>query len=398
MNILIAPASFKGSLSSAEAAQAMDAGVTRAARSLGIDIQTDLLPIADGGAGTVDAALSASDASRRLTAPCHGPTGADVEAVWAMLPADAAPPTIDADGATIGVLECASVAGLSQTAPAQRDPERASTAGLGDLIAAAAGAGCGVIIVGLGDSATVDGGVGMAAALGVQFFDSSDAPIERPTGADLARIARIDAGGLRVRTNAVIRIIAACDVNNPLLGERGAARVFGPQKGASPEQVQRLERGLANLVARCAEASLDADPEAPGAGAAGGLGFGLRAILGAELRPGAELTLELVRFGDHAAKADLVLTGEGRLDSQSMSGKAPIAAANLALEAGIPTIALVGAVGDGWRSSLRSEGGPLSDVRTITPENMDPQRALREAGALLEQAASEAVAARLVTG
>jgi glycerate kinase len=285
----------------------------------------------------------------------------------------------------------ARVAGLALLAPAQYDPLRASTRGVGELIRAALDRGARGILLGIGGSATNDGGIGMAAALGVVFRDATGRVVE-PLAANLPRIRRIDTGGLDPRLRRT-RIQLACDVDNPLLGARGATRVFGPQKGAGPAELERLEDGLAHLAGLIEEQLGVPVRELPGAGAAGGLGAGAVAFLGAELRPGTELVFELLDFEAALQGADLVITAEGRLDDQTLGGKAPAAVARRASAHGIPCIALAGSV-SAEPDALRTAG--FTAWREIRPAGMSVAESMAQAERLLAEAAEKGVRALLV--
>lgn len=322
---MLAPDSFKESLSAEAAARAMAAGIAQ------VDplIEIDRCPISDGGEGFVAALSAAANGTAQQTVAA-GPLADPVEAAWATLPDQTA------------VIEMAAASGLERLTPAQRNPLHTTTLGTGQLIAAALERGCRKILVGLGGSATTDGGAGMAQALGVRFFDRDGQRITRPLcGGVLREITRID-------TDAVLpalpgtQVQVACDVTNPLTGPTGAAAIYGPQKGATPDQVAQLDDGLRHL-ARLIREQLKLEVEhVPGAGAAGGLGAGLIAFAGAALTSGIDLVLDATRFAERVAACDLCLTGEGRLDGQSLSGKAILGIARLAESHGVPTIALVG--------------------------------------------------------
>ena len=341
MRILVAPDSFKGTLSAAEAARAMARGACEALRASGGRCEIDLCPIADGGEGTLDA-IAAAVRARRHGVDVEGPLGEPARVEWGSW--------TGASGERFALVETSAGAGWRHVPPDRRDPERTTTYGLGRMIGAACAPGADVLCVALGGSATVDGGTGVAQALGARFeLDPPLGPGERMRGGRLGDIRRIEpsigVGG------ACPRVVALCDVDNPLTGPRGAAPVFGPQKGATAAQVERLDAGLANLAAYAREAGLAADPEAPGSGAAGGLGYGLAAFLGAEIRSGAEFVLDAVGFEARVRGADLVLTGEGRLDAQTIGGKAVWRVARAAAAVGVPS----------WRSwagrSRGSRGG-----------------------------------------
>jgi len=419
MRLLIAPNAFKESLTAQEAAEAIRRGVERAAAEAGADVECDLCPLSDGGDGFVEAISSAVGGTLRAT-PVDGPLGEETDALWALLEApdvhtlpkplrtltdvfiDLFVPPVGPfrdhmnklDRSREAVIESASCVGLRLIPPERRDPERASTAGLGQLIGRALDERCASILLGLGGSATCDGGVGVASALGVRFFDEDGAIIPRPTGADLHRIVdlRIESRDKRLDNAA---LIVACDVDNELLGDMGAAPVYAPQKGASPEQVGRLASGLEHLTKVCERVRLPADPTAPGAGAAGGLGFGLATFLGATLVNGARLVMESVGFSERAAEADLVITGEGRLDAQSLSGKTTVAAARAAAKRDVSTIALVGAVEP--EEATGDDFSNFADVRVVTPPDQSEGEALARAAENLERAGA-VLAAELLSG
>lgn len=335
MRVMLAPDSFKGSLSAAEATEAMAAGIGRVDGS----ITVDRCPISDGGEGFV-ASMAAAAGGTLHTSPVAGPLGRSVEAEWATLP----------DGSA--VIEMAVASGLVLLSADELDPTRTTTFGTGQLIAAALERGCRRVLLGLGGSATTDGGAGMAQALGVRFYDESDALIEpQMTGGRLASVMRIDTTDMLPAIRDA-EFVVACDVTNPLTGPSGAATIYGPQKGATPQQVCELDENLKKLAALLRE-QLDIDIEQlPGAGAAGGLGAGLVAFCGATLRSGIEMVLEATRFAERVAHCDLCLTGEGRLDGQSLSGKAILGVANSAKKHGVPTVALVGSADDDARITL----------------------------------------------
>jgi glycerate kinase len=373
-------------MSAPEAAAAIARGVQRTATSLNIDIKTTEKPLSDGGADFLDCFARFDPDARTTIARANGPLGSPLDAN-----------VLFVESNSRAILQLSSAAGLAQIPKDQRDPTRTTTYGVGQLILAALDEGARDITIGVGNSATVDAGAGALAALGVKFFDQRDQPIERPTGGDLSRIARIDASSLDPRLKRT-KITVACDVDNPLLGHDGAAPTFAPQKGATPRQVIELERGLANFVEVLRAAGFDPKPDAPHTGAAGGFGFGLATVLGARLVPGVYLFLTDVFADNH--DADLVLTGEGRIDAQTVRGKLPIAVAKEARKIGVPTIALVGSVGEGAEKTLdpahasrpggETDGG-LLDYLVITPYGMPLDEALRRAPELLEAAAERAV-------
>lgn len=331
MKVVIAPDSFKESLSATEAAVA----IARGWAQVFPEAEILLRPMADGGEGTVDAVLAASGGVR-CESRVHGPLAESVLAHWGWLG--------DEGGA---VLEVAAASGLNLLPRERRDATRTSSFGTGELIRAALDAGARRIILGLGGSATNDGGAGLLQALGVRLLDAAGRELA-PGGAALAGLASIDLAGLDPRLRDVDLLVAA-DVDNPLCGSRGASRVFGPQKGANARQVEQLDAALAHY-ARVASTTLGEDHgDFPGGGAAGGLGFAARAFLGARFRPGIELVAELSGLAAALQGADLLITGEGRLDSQTLHGKAPLGAARLAQAAGVPVLALAGSLGEGYQ-------------------------------------------------
>jgi glycerate kinase len=324
--VAIAPNAFKGTLTALQAARCIDTGLRAALPGL----DTVLIPVADGGDGTA-AAVAQATGGRLLTSRVSDPLGRPVTAAWALT----------GQGHT-AVIEMAAASGLVLLRPHERDPLRTSTAGTGALIRAALDRGARHLLIGIGGSATSDGGAGMARALGARFLDRRGRELP-PGGGALARLASIDLRRLDPRLREV-RVDVACDVDNPLTGPRGAARVYAPQKGASPAAVRRLDAGLRRLAA-VVRRDLGVDVERlPGAGAAGGLGAGLVAFAGGRLRPGADLVLDAVGLRHKLAGCDLVITGEGRLDAQTAHGKAPAAVARVAASLGIPAVAICGAL------------------------------------------------------
>ena len=327
MKIVAAPNAFKGSLTATEAAAAMAAGI----RSVLPAAEIVKVPVADGGDGLVDVAVEALEGERRtltVTGPRNDPVAADYCYVPAM---------------GLVTVEMALASGLALLPDHKRDPMRTTTYGTGELIRAGLALGVTRIDVGIGGSATNDGGIGMAQALGARFLDQDGRELPG-VGASLGQIAEIDLSGLDPRIETT-HFEAVCDVDNPLCGPRGAAAVYGPQKGASPAQVEELDRGLGHLAALIKAQTGRAVAEMPGAGAAGGLGAGLHACLGAELRQGIDIIFELVGLKEKMAGADLVLTGEGQIDFQTVFGKAPGGVGAAARAQGIPCLAIAGSVG-----------------------------------------------------
>jgi glycerate kinase len=334
MRIVLAPDKFKDSLSAIEVARAMEAGILR----VHPDAQIDSCPMADGGEGTVAALVAATGGrveTRRVTGPMPE---MKVDAAFGIL----------GDGCT-AVVEMAAACGLALLKPADRDPMRTTTFGVGQLLMAATDAGASNIILGIGGSATIDGGIGCAQACGLPVILQDGEPVspgEPLVGTDLARVVLIKHG----RGSAIdrVKIIVAADVTNPLCGPNGAAVVYGPQKGATPEQIKILDAALLQLAQRN-----DKLPEAQssGAGAAGGMGFAMIAFFGATLRPGIEIVIEATRLRERLRGADLCLTGEGKLDSQSLSGKTVSGVARLCQEMRVPCIAIAGSVQSGFAPS-----------------------------------------------
>jgi glycerate kinase len=365
MRIIVAPDSFKGSASALRVAQAMERGV----RAVFPDAVVVKVPIADGGEGTVAALLDATGGSPRTTR-VRGPLGAPVEAGWGVL----------GDGRT-AVIEMAAASGLPLLQAAARDPRRASTSGTGELVRAALDEGLRRLVLGIGGSATNDGGAGLARALGVRFLDGQGNDLPEG-GAALAGLARIDLAGLDPRL-AAAELLVACDVDNPLTGPRGASAVYGPQKGATPAMVVELDGALARY-AEVARSVTGRDVAGlPGAGAAGGLGAGLLFFTPARLRPGVELVLEATGFDRLLAGAALVITGEGRTDAQTAMGKAPVGVAVAAKRHGVPVICLSGGLGDGAEQVL-AHG--IDALATVVPGPMPLEEAMARGEALVELA------------
>ena len=370
MKIVIAPDSFKESLSAREAAEAVRRGVLRVVP----DAQTLLVPMADGGEGTVQSLVDATGGRIEMIA-ATGPLGESVQARFGIL----------GDGKT-AVIEMAAASGLPLVPPEKRDPRITTTAGTGDMIRAALDLGARNFIVGIGGSATNDCGAGMASALGVRFLDQNGQPLP-PGGAALSDLDRIDMSGLDARARESTFHIA-CDVDNPLTGPRGASATYGPQKGATPAMVEQLDACLAH-AAEVIRRDLGKEiNDLPGAGAAGGLGGGFVAFLDATLGLGVELVLDATRFRDAAKDADLVITGEGRLDGQSANGKTPVGVSRAAKETGIPVIALCGSVGDGYEA-VHDEG--IDAAFPIVTGAMPIENAFAGAADMLAQAAEQAM-------
>lgn len=364
--IVLAPDSFKESLSSVAAAEAMARGVRRACPGARIDS----VPMADGGEGTVQALVWATSGTY-CKEIVHDPLGRSVEATFGLL-----------GRGDCAVIEMAAASGLELLQPKQRNPLLTTTRGTGELILAALKAGVGRIILGIGGSATVDGGTGMARALGVRFLDAAGQELSEG-GASLTKLEKIDISALDPRIKNV-RIDVACDVNNPLIGQCGAARVFAPQKGATPQMVEQLELGLARLGEKIAQQLGKDVINTPGSGAAGGLGAGLMAFLDGRPSSGVDLVIEAVHLACRLADADLCITGEGKLDYQSASGKAVMGVGRLAKTMNVPVIVLAGTVGPGAKKLLHQG---ITEYHSIKPTSMSLPEAIKRAPHLLTQTA-----------
>jgi glycerate 2-kinase len=381
MRIVIAPDKFKGSLTADQAGRAMAEGALLAEP----EAQIILCPMADGGEGTVEAVATATGAQKREAVVAGPLPGQTVTAQWGFLPRGIparAPGPGDIDALLVGgtataVVEMAQASGLWLVPEESRNPMLTSTVGTGQLIKAAMDAGCRQIIVGIGGSATVDGGMGMAHALGYRFLDSGGKELQ-PGGAALEHIVSIDSSTREPNLDKSSFLVAS-DVDNPLTGKQGAARVFGPQKGATPEQVESLERGLGRLAEELMR-TLHADViSLPGAGAAGGLGAGLAAFCGARITSGVELLAELAGLSEKVEGADLVLTGEGSFDSQTFRGKTPAGVADIARRRGVPAVVLAGRIQAGAEHSL---GEGVAEY-CISPGPMELAEAMERAAELL---------------
>ncbi|SDS99903.1 glycerate kinase [Halopseudomonas litoralis] len=367
MKVVIAPDSFKESLSAPEVA----AAIARGWASVFADADLQLCPMADGGEGTVDAVLAATGGQRRELS-VRGPLGEAVSAHWGWLD----------DGQA--VIEMAAASGLHWVASDQRNACITTTYGTGELIRAALDAGATRIILGIGGSATNDGGAGLLQALGAQLLDAHDQPLAAG-GAALADLQRIDLSELDPRL-AQIEMLVAADVDNPLCGPRGASHVFGPQKGADPQQVEQLDAALAHFADVMAQVLGEDFRDLPGVGAAGGLGFAAKAVLGATFRPGIELVAELSGLAEAVQGADLVITGEGQLDGQTLHGKTPAGVARVAREAGVPVIALAGSLAEGYQG-VYDIG--IAAAFSLAPGPISLEQAMREAGTQLQSRAAD---------
>lgn len=354
--VVVACDKFKGSLGAGEACAAV-------ARGLGDGWEVDLCPIADGGEGFAEA-LVVAGGGRMVAAPAHDALGRPVMAEYGVL---------ETAGVLTAAIGMAAASGMWRIAAGERDIRRACTLGTGELIRHAVEVcGAGRVLVGLGGSATNDGGAGMAHALGVRFLGAGGNMLD-PWPAGLAGVAGLDESG-RIR---LPEVVAACDVGNPLLGGGGAAAVFGPQKGAGPEDVEFLERVLGRLVV---VSGGEAEAALAGAGAAGGLGFGLLRFAGARLESGFELVAAALRLAERVAAADLVITGEGSLDGQTLGGKGPAGVAALAAAAGVPAVAVAGRSDAAARAS-----GMFREVFDLGCFGLAAEESMRRAAELVEQ-------------
>ncbi|HVH65867.1 MAG TPA: glycerate kinase [Candidatus Acidoferrum sp.] len=375
MRIVVAPNAFKGSLSALEAAEAIREGI------LAVIPEADivLVPIADGGDGTVDALVAATGGERRGLR-VRGPLGDPVDADYGVI-----------DRGKTAVIEMARAAGLKLVPPAKRDPRITTTYGVGELMQNAFDAGARHFIVGIGGSATNDGGAGMAQALGYHLLDQDGHEVP-PGGLALNRLARIHVGGVHANWKEA-RVDVASDVTNPLTGPDGASAIYGPQKGATPEMVAELDAALTHF-AEVIRRDLGIDVEhIPGAGAAGGLGAGLVAFTGAQLAPGAEMVMAALKLDDRLIGARLVITGEGRLDSQTARfGKGPAAVARHAHNAGIAVVGIGGSLADEKELALLFDG---VEATVAEPSTLD--EAIARARPLLTRAATR-VMRMLTTG
>jgi glycerate kinase len=367
VRVVLAPDSFKESLTSPEVAAALERGWL-----LGAPGSTCVrVPLADGGEGTVRALVEATGGrveSHRVT----GPLGEPVDAELGIL---------GGPGPLTAVVEVAAASGLALVAGEARDAGRATSYGTGELVSAALDAGARRIVLGLGGSACTDGGAGMLQALGVGLLDAERRPLAHG-GLELGRLEHLDLAGIHPAL-AGCEVVAACDVDNPLCGREGAAAVFGPQKGADAATVEVLDGHLARLARTAAAAGLTASPTLAGTGAAGGIGFAVVAFLGGELRPGFEIVADAVGLDEALDGADLVLTGEGRIDAQSLAGKAPVGVLRRARGRGVPVVAVAGSVGDVDR--LVAAG--LTAAVSVVPGVVTMDEALAEASDNLERTA-----------
>ena len=370
MKIVIAPDSYKGSIYAPEVARAMREGVLRVVP----DAETVLVPVADGGDGTLETLVETSGGTTH-TATVTGPLGESTEAQWGAM----------GDGKT-AVIEMARTSGLALIPTDRRDPLTATTAGLGEVIREALDKGFRRFILGIGGSATNDAGAGMAQALGVRLLDATGDDLA-VGGAALAGLQQIDMKGLDPRA-ASADFMVACDVSNPLTGPEGASAVYGPQKGATPAQVAQLDAALGNF-ADVVSRDLNADVrDVPGSGAAGGLGGGIMAFLDGQLRPGVDIVLDTLQFDLKLEGTDLVITGEGGMDFQTVYNKAPIGVARLAKARGIAVIGVSGSLGKGY-TDVHDHG--IDAVSAITSAPMDLDEATARCFELVANATEQAL-------
>ncbi|MEE4341138.1 glycerate kinase [Pseudomonas alliivorans] len=368
MKIVIAPDSFKDSLSAQAVANAIASGLAE----VWPDAELVKCPMADGGEGTIEALLDACQ-GQWMSAQVSGPLGDRLEAHWGWL----------AQSRT-AIIEMAMASGLQLLTLTQRDACLTSTAGTGQLISAALDAGAQRVILAIGGSATNDGGSGMISALGARFLDCDDRPLPGG-GLALADLARIDLSGLDPRL-AGVRVEIAADVDNPLCGPNGASHIFGPQKGASPDQVLALDAALAHFADHSARTLGHDLRDSPGSGAAGGMGFAAKAYLNASFRAGVEVVADLTGLEQALRGADLVITGEGRFDAQTLRGKTPLGVARVAQRQQVPVIVLAGTLGEGYEQ-LYQHG--ISAAFALTSGPMDLEKACREAPRLLHERARD---------
>ncbi|WP_413704941.1 glycerate kinase [Pseudomonas sp. Pseusp16] len=368
MKIVIAPDSFKDSLSAQGVADAIALGLAQ----VWPDAQLIKCPMADGGEGTVESILAACEGELRRSV-VRGPLGTMVDAAWGWLPQS-----------HTAIIEMAEASGLQLVPLAQRDACISSTFGTGQLIRAALEAGAQRVILAIGGSATNDGGAGAMQALGVKLLDAQGQTLS-PGGLALAQLARIDLSDIDPRL-ARVRFDIAADVNNPLCGPHGASAIFGPQKGASPEQVQLLDHALGRFADHCVNVLNKDVRDEPGSGAAGGLGFAAKAFLGAKFKAGVEVVAELVGLADAVQNANLVITGEGRFDAQTLRGKTPFGVARIARQQGVPVIVIAGTLGEGYQT-LYEHG--IDAAFALASGPMTLAKACSEAPQLLRERASD---------
>jgi glycerate kinase len=372
MKIVIAPDSFKESLSAMQVAQVIEDGF----REIFPDAHYVKLPVADGGEGTVQAMIDATG-GQRIERAVTGPLGEPVPAFYGLT-----------GGEPVAVIEMAAASGLELVPPEQRNPLRTTSYGTGQLIRAALDAGARRFVLGVGGSATNDGGAGMAQALGARLLDAQGVELG-PGGGALAQLDRIDVSGLDPRVREAVFEVA-CDVGNPLVGPQGASAIFGPQKGASPDMVAQLDASLLHY-AEVIERDLGHDiAQVPGAGAGGGIAAAMMVFLGGRLRPGSEIVTDAVGLARALEDADLVVTGEGRVDGQTVQGKTPVGVARVAQRCGKPVIAIGGCLG---RDAAAVYGAGIDAIFGTVPRSCTVREALDEAEVNLRNAARNVAAA-----
>ena len=366
MKIVIAPDSFKGSLSALEVARAIERGI----KNVDTGIETILVPMADGGEGTVQSLIDVSE-GKIIELTIHDPLFREINSFYGIM----------GDGET-AVIEMAAASGLPLLTADERNPLKTTTYGTGELIKDALNRGCRKFIIGLGGSATNDGGCGMVQALGVKFLDKNGSEVGMG-GGQLSKISSVDLSGIdqRIKTAS---FLAACDVDNPLCGTKGASAVYGPQKGASEKDVITLDNGL-NHFSQIVKRQLKLDiKDVPGSGAAGGLGAGVMIFLNARLERGITIVTRTAQLAEKMPGADLVITGEGRIDFQTSFGKTPFGVAQVAKKQNITLIALAGSLGEGYKT-LYEKG--FDGIFSIIDKPMSLQEAVDNAAQLLENAA-----------
>ena len=372
MKIVLAFDSFKGSISSIEAGKAAEMGIKR----FDPKIETVVRPMADGGEGTTSALVEGLG-GRMETVTVTGPLQEKVEAQYGIISGDMA------------VMEMSSAAGLTLVPKEKRNPLHTTTYGVGEMIADAIDKGIRRFLIGIGGSATNDGGVGMLQALGFEFLDGDGKPI-LPGAQGLKDLLTISVNTVKSGLSDC-KFYVACDVDSPLCGERGCSRVFAPQKGATPEMIEEMDIWLGRYAELSKSSFPNADPDIKGSGAAGGLGFALRTFLGAELESGVDLVIKETKLEEYIKDADLVITGEGRMDAQTAMGKTPVGVARLGKKQGVPVVALVGSVGDG-ASECNKDG--IDAIFSIVPgactleEAMNPENSKKYMADLAEQVIS----------
>jgi glycerate kinase len=364
MHVLVAPDKFKGSLTALKVA----GGITAGLHSIVPGVEVVQLPVADGGDGTVDAAVAAG--FNRVFVRAKGPTGRPVRTSYARR-------------GDLAVIELASVCGLQRLPSGRKDPLRAGTFGLGEVVRAAVASGCRRVVLGIGGSASTDGGAGFLQALGARVLDARGSWVPRG-GAALVRARSLDLTPLVTALRGVSFVVAS-DVSNPLCGPNGAAAIYGQQKGASADDLAVLDSALEHWASLVASATGTGHRDDPGAGAAGGVGFAALAAVGAQLRPGIEIVLELVGFADKLPGCRLVITGEGSLDEQTLAGKAPAGVAAAARRHHIPTVAVTG---HNTLPLTALQRAGISQAYSLTDLEPDVARCIADAGNLLERTAA----------